>query len=143
MVDQQKRRLQPLRINRPSNSGGRPSRSVPDMPPAVPARAVAPHWGSPTEGNGSDLPRAALHIALLAPDAETANSLQRRLRIVKPPLWKGGKVHLHIIVQPPDGFPVDPYIGQALVDLGLIDSADVGLTEPDSVTIGYPAGAKP
>lgn len=142
MVAEQKRRLQPLRINRAADSGRQRDRSVPDVPEPVRPRAMAPDWSSPTEGNGADLPRAELHIALITPDAETASALQHRLRVVKPPLWQG-KVHLHLIPAPPDGWPVDPYIAQAMVDLGLIDSTDVGLAELDSVTIGYPAGAKP
>jgi len=52
---------------------------------------------------------------------------------VTPPLWKGGKVTLHVVVHDPA--KGDAQVLLALIDLGLIDSADTDL-------IGYPSGIK-
>lgn len=101
---------------------------------------MAPDWVSPTEGNGSDAPRADLHIALIAPNNETAKLL-RDVRIVKPPLWKGGKIWLHILT-PKKGLGIDLSVAQAMVDLGLIDARDIDIAAPDAITEGYPSGLK-
>jgi hypothetical protein len=98
----------------------------------VPERAMAPDWNSPTEDNGLTTPRGELHVALLAPDADTATQWRKRARVVTPPLWKGGKVSLHVVVHDASKDP-DASVLLAMVDLGLIDSADAGL-------IGYPSG---
>lgn len=93
---------------------------------------MAPDWSSPTEDNGVGVPRGVLSIALVAPDHDTAVLWRRLARVVKPPLWKGGTVNLYIVTQNP-AMPIDAQVAQAMVDLGLVDSVDVGL-------IGYPSG---
>ena len=121
------------RPRRPSDGDG----DLPDVPIDVPERAMAPDWVSPTEGNGSDAPRAELHIALIAPNAEVAKQL-RTVRVVKPPLWKGGKILLHVLT--PNRLGIDLSVAQALVDLGLVDSKDVTIEAPDGIELGYPSG---
>lgn len=118
---------------------------MPDVPAGIPARAVAPDWTSPTEDNGVSAPRAELHIALLVPDRATADLLRNRVRVVRPPLWHGGKIYLHII--PEDQrrryADMDFKILQAIVDLGWLDASDLDIGPPDQTTIGYPTGVKP
>lgn len=92
---------------------------------------MAPDWISPTEDNGVSLPRDDMHIALVAPDPETAEIWRRQARLIRPPLWKG-RVHLHIVtIDTTKSHDLDPLVLQAMVDLGFADSADIGL-------IGYP-----
>lgn len=129
MVAKQGTALRPLRIARAGNRSI-PGSSLPPVPDRVPRHLVAPDWVGPTEGNGSDTPRADLHVALLAPDHTTANLWRPRARVVTPPLW-AGKVHLHVVVM--DVIHGDPEVLLAMVDLGLIDSVDAGL-------VGYPSG---
>ena len=131
LVASERPALRPMRVNRTGSRGGSDS-SVPVMPEPVSPRPVAPDWSSPTEGNGLAQPRGKLHVALLAPDAETARVWRQRARIVTPPLWKGGKVQLHVVIHDAARQP-DAAVLLAMVDLGLIDSADAGL-------IGYPSG---
>ncbi len=131
MVAKQGTALRPLRLARPGDRSGN-RHAVPPVPERVPEHALAPDWNSPTEGNGSATPRGELLVALLAPDAATAAIWRQRARVVTPPLWKGGKVTLHVIVSESTG---DPQILLAMVDLGLIDSTDAGL-------IGYPSGVE-
>jgi hypothetical protein len=132
MVNQREHHLRPLRINRTGNPSPN-DRSMPDVPQRAPARVVAPDWQSPTEGNGLAQPRATLHVALLAPDPTTATLWQRQARIITPPLWKGGKVELHIVVVNEETQRADPKLLQTLTDLGLIDATDAGF-------VGYPSG---
>jgi hypothetical protein len=110
---------------------GEPDGGVPNLPEPIPARAVAPDWSGPTEDNGLATPRGELHIALLAPDAATAATWRTRARVIIPPLWKGGKVQLHIVTQDPA--MGDAKILLAMIDLGLIDAQDAGI-------VGYPSG---
>ena len=133
-----KRPLRPMRIDRP-RSGGRDDGDLRPVPDPVPERAMAPEWVSPTEGNGSDAPRADLHIALVAPNKEIAGQLNT-VRVIKPPLWKGGKVYLHVLIA--DKAMVDLKVAQAMVDNGLLDSRDLQIGPPDGLTAGYPSGLK-
>lgn len=131
--------LRPLRLIRTSSDRGRDS-DLPHVPQPVPARALAPNWRSPTEDNGLSAPRADLHIALIAPDADTAKQL-RKVRVVKPPLWQGGKIFLHVITER-KGWGMDDYkIMQAVADLGWADARDLQIGPPDAVTNGYPSGS--
>jgi hypothetical protein len=93
---------------------------------------MAPHWQGPTEHNGLHTPRAELHVALVAPDRETADLWRRLARVVTPPFWKGGKVRLYVI-HAEKAKDIDTTVALAMVDLGILDSADVGL-------VGYPSG---
>lgn len=102
---------------------------------------MAPDWVSPTEGNGTDLPRAVLHIALLAPNKEAERFLRGYVRVVKPPLWDG-KVMIHVIPINEKKNDVDIKLAQAMIDLGLLDSKDLQIGPPDDFTIGYPSGLK-
>lgn len=129
-----------MRLNRPSDSSPT-DRSLSPVPGPAPARPVAPDWKSPTEGNGSTTPRADLHIALVAPNPKTAHFLRDRIRIVRPPLWHGGKVYLHIIPEDQRSEDdIDILLAQTLADLGLADAADMHIGPPDGVTLGYPSG---
>lgn len=102
------------------------------MPDPVPERPLAPDWRSATEGNGADQPRDTMHVALVAPDTATAEVWRRQARLIKPPLWKGGKVMLHVVViDTTKSKDLDPLVLQAMVDLGFADSTDLGL-------LGYP-----
>lgn len=94
-------------------------------------RSVAPDWTSPTEGNGVDTPRDELHIALIARNDAAAEALEA-IYVIKPPLWKGGKVELHVIRA--DKRSQDNLtIRQALADLGLADSRELEI-------LPYPSG---
>lgn len=141
MADSPRAPLRPLRISRGGSVGTR-SDSVPGVPEPVPAGGIPPDWRGPTEGNGDGLPPADLHIALLAPDRDTAEKLRGRVRIIRPPLWKGGRIFLHVIpeTQRKKYREVDMNILLAMVDLGMIDSADAEIAPPDDLTIGYPSG---
>lgn len=96
---------------------------------------MASHRVSSTEGNGTGLPRADLHIALLAPDEATAKLIER-VKIVRPPYWQG-KVHLHVVVSA-DMTVDDVMILQAAADLGWGTSKSI-IAPPTQLTIGYPA----
>lgn len=104
------------------------------LSPQVRPRSVASNWTGPTEGNGTDQPRGELHVALIAPDATTAALWRQRARVIIPPLWRGGRVQLHVVT-------VDTSISQnaderlllAMIDIGLVDAHDTGI-------IGYPSG---
>lgn len=133
------RTLRPMRIARPRTPGVGDGdlRPVPDR---VPERAMAPDWVSPTEGNGTDAPRADLHVALVAPNAEVAKQL-RDIRVIRPPLWHGGRILLHVLTAK-KGLGVDLTVAQAMVDLGLLDSKDLDIGPPDEITEGYPTALK-
>ena len=99
---------------------------------------MAPDWRSPTEHNGTAVPRAELHIALIADSDKARRLLDRQVRVIKPPYWDG-EIHLHVITNP--GITDDDvFIAQAMVDLGWADSRDVKIGPPDSLTDGYPSG---
>ena len=144
MVDKHQPQLRAMRlpraIHRRSVNG-----DVSSMPERVSQRSLAPEWVSPTEHNGTATPRAVLHVALIAPNVAEAERIKGRLRVITPPLWRGGKVYLHII--PEDQLQgsgdLDIRIRQALVDLGFADSTDVGIGPPEETTIGYPSGVTP
>ena len=122
--------VRPLRVPRPRPGGG-PGRDLPAVPGRVPEHVLAPDWSGPTEDNGATTPRGELHVALVAPDAATAAAWRRTARVITPPLWKGGRVNLHVIhIAEPLG---DPALLMAMVDLGLIDAKDAGF-------VGYPSG---
>ena len=131
MVDQPKR-LRPLRITRSPGGDGVGHIGLPPVLEPLPERAMAPDWSSPTDGNGAATPRAELHVALVAPDATTAAIWRQSARVIVPPLWKGGKVTLHVI-HIDSTEDIDTALRLALVDLGFLDAKDVGL-------IGYPSG---
>jgi hypothetical protein len=137
MATPQRRSLPPLRINRSINPGSEPI-SVSQLPSGKPQRSLAPNWISPTEGNGTGLPRTDLHIALVTTSEDEYDYYSSKLRVAKPPLWPG-KVHLHIIMGK-DTQSDDLMIQQALVDLGWADSRDLEIGPPASVTEGYPSG---
>jgi hypothetical protein len=132
--------LRPMRITG-RGSVGRGYDDLPGVPQPVPASGMASDWIGPTEGNGTGLAPADLHIAILAPDRKTADSLKGRVRIIRPPLWQGGRIFLHVI--PEDQRKrlkgVDMTILLAMVDLGMIDSADAEIGPPDDLTVGYPS----
>ncbi len=122
--------MRPLRLARTVRAG-RDTEPVLPVQGQLPARVLAPDWQPPTEDNGAATPRGELLVALFAPDAATAMIWRQRARVIVPPLWKGGKVTLHVVVQEP--VLGDPEVLLALVDLGLIDAQDGGL-------VGYPSG---
>lgn len=99
---------------------------------------MAPDWRSPTEDNGAATPRDTLHIALLATSSDEVRALSK-VRVITPPLWKGGKIALHVILSK-DLKEADILIRQTLVDLGLADSRDLAIGPPDQLTLGYPTG---
>ena len=133
--------LRPLRITRPRNPG-QISDALSELPEPVPTNPVAPDRHGPTEDNGLTAPRAELHIALIAPNRETAELIRGHIRIVKPPLWHGGKIYLHVITEDRRSktIGIDARVLQAVVDLGFADARDVEIAEPDEFTIGYPSG---
>lgn len=139
MVDQRKPALRPMRISLPRDRGGDDG-PVPAVPERVPERLMAPDWRSPTEDNGAAAPRADLHIALLAPNREAERFLRGYIRVVKPPLWHGGKILLHVIPINEKKNDVDIKVALAMVDLGLLDAKDLQIGPPDELTIGYPTG---
>lgn len=114
------------------------------MPGLVSRRAVAPDWASPTEGNGAGCPPGDLHVALIAPDRAAAAQL-RRVRVIKPPLWRDGRVFLHVIVDTDRTRhrDVDLRVLQAVVDLGWADAADLDIGPPADLTLGYPSEDSP
>lgn len=134
--------LRPMRVRRPLDHLGkhgidypRPANRVPGMPDRIPARAVAPdRLGDPVY-NGSDLPPADLHIALLVPDRKTYDIVKRRVHVIKPPYWPG-RVHLHAIVNK-DLTPDDAQILQAVVDLGWATSDMTEIGPPAQLALGY------
>jgi hypothetical protein len=97
---------------------------------------VAPVRVSTTTDNGAGLPRADLHIALLARTEEQGERLTKDIHVVTPPLWKG-EVHLHVIVSP-DMTTDELKIAQVVADLGW--GVMVDIAPPTSITRGYPAG---
>jgi len=109
------------------------------VPERVPQRSLAPDWVSPTEGNGSGLPRADLHIALIAGSPEDF-AILKRVRVIQPPLWPG-KIHLHIL-HSTEFSDDDLLIRQTVVDLGWADARDVAIGPPASITEGYPSGTQ-
>jgi hypothetical protein len=131
--------LRPLRLTG-HRSDGRPNIDLPRLPKQAP-RVVAPNRPGPTEGNGLDSPRADLHIALIVPDRKTADLLRNKVRIVRPPLWKG-KLFLHLIPQDQRHKyrDIDMTTLLALIDTGLIDAKTAEIAAPDEITIGYPSG---
>jgi hypothetical protein len=112
--------------------------SVLRVPERGPRRTVAPDWVSPTEDNGLAIPRDTLHVIVLAHNEAARALLANNLRVVTPPLWKGGEVQLHIVTS--HNLNTDDIrIRQTLVDLGLVDSYDVDIAVP-TTTDGYPSG---
>ena len=131
MVDRARPALRPMRL--PGAVDRRePDSPVPPVPEHVPERPLAPDWRGATEDNGLDQPRGVLHVALLAPNEHVAAEWRQRARIVVPPLWKGGKVTLHVVTVDDEAPSLNEQLLFALVDLGLLDSADAGL-------VGYPS----
>jgi len=135
MAADQRPPLRPLRVGKPSNIRSGLTALSP-LPKRVPARPVAPHRVSTTEGNGAGLPRADLHIALLA-RTDHEQELFRRIRVIQPPLWPG-RVHLHIIFNK-DLTEDDVLIAQTVADLGW---GVIDILTPESVTEGYPSETK-
>lgn len=101
---------------------------------------MAPDWRSPTEDNGAAAPRADLHIALLAPDKEALKYLRNNIRVVKPPLWHGGRIYLHVIPLDKKTHNVDMKVALAAADLGMVDARDLEIGPPEDLTLGYPSG---
>lgn len=101
---------------------------------------MAPDWRSPTEDNGTAAPRAELHIALLAPNREAMTYLRNNIRVVKPPLWHGGRIYLHVVPLDKKTHSVDIKVAQAVVDLGWLDAKDLEIGPPEEITLGYPTG---
>lgn len=118
---------------------------MPAVPEPVSQRSLAPDWVSPTQDNGVAVPPADLHIALLAPDRDTAELLRGRVRVLKPPYWEGGKVYLHVVLQDQRKSPTykdwDMTILLALADMGVMDTRDLEIGPPADLTLGYPSGS--
>lgn len=99
---------------------------------------MAPDRRGPTEGNGTDVPRGTLHVALVIPHRRWFEHLKDTVHIVQPPYW-GGEVALHMI--PSADTPmnsVDWQIRQALIDSGLADPDQVEFATPREITLGWP-----
>lgn len=138
MASNRQRPLRPVRLAIPRRD--REQHDVlSEVPDRVPQRSLAPDWSSPTEGNGLDTPRDVLHIALLARNEADAERL-KTITIIKPPLWKGGEIKVHVIVSK-DMTRDDILIRQTLVDMGWADSRDLDIGPPAERTLGYPSGA--
>lgn len=132
------RKLQPMQVNRASHYG-EPDLDLLPVPQRIPVGPVAPDWRAPTEDNGLSAPRDTLHIALVVQDLDLLQLLRRNVYVIKPPLWKGGKVELHII--PGSELTKDEItVRIAMADLGLVDSRDLEIGPPDKISSGYPSG---
>lgn len=129
MVSDSRRPLPPVRVPR-TGSRNRDRSALPQLSERVPIRELAPNRVNPTEGNGTTTPRDRLHIILLARSEDTAKLLKDNVRVVRPPLWKGGEVLLHV-VQSRDLTTDNAQIQQTIVDLGWADAKDLDI-------IGYP-----
>lgn len=129
MVSNSRHTLPPMRVPRTGNRSQQAS-DLPQLSERVPIRELAPNRRNPTEGNGTSTPREQLHIILLARNHNTANLLKNHVRVIKPPLWRGGEVLTHI-VESENLSSDDILIRQAMVDLGWADSKDLDIS-------GYP-----
>lgn len=134
--------LRPLRLSRSAiDRGGEPRRVLP-VSDGIPKRALAPDWISPTEDNGLSAPRAELHIALTCDGPDAERILKNGVRVIKPPLWHGGKIYTHIIRTDKlkKSLSMDIQILQAVADLGWLDAVDLEIGPPEAMTDGYPSG---
>lgn len=103
-----------------------------DRHPVVADGANAP------QSRGREVPRAELHIALIAPDERVYRLLRSRVAVIKPPYWDG-TVHLHVVIDDPHSrwANVDWTLRQALADCGLASPHDVDLMPSEQLHLGY------
>lgn len=138
MANQNKPAMRPLRLPGARSSGRQPG-PLPPVPGLLPAHPVAPDWRSQTEDNGLLAPRADLHVALVAPDMATYKLLRKNVYVVTPPLWKDGRVRLHVILRPKvDKGLIPMAVLQAMADLGFVDAKDLEISLAD-MDLGYPS----
>lgn len=133
--------LRPLRLPGAVSSGRRP-RALPPVPQLAPEHELAPDWRGETEDNGVLAPRADLHIALVAPDLATAREWKKNAFLVTPPLWKDGRVHIHVILdnRKTKYGELPMKLLQAMADLGLMDAKDLEISKADMLfDLGYPS----
>lgn len=92
----------------------------------------------PTQARGRSVPRADLHIALVAPDERVYRLLRDRVAVIAPPYWTG-TVQLHVVIADPKSrwANVDWRLRQALVDSGLASPDEVEMLAPDQLHLGY------